>query len=83
MDLSPDDHLRQAIEHAQQALVGEEDDPTSAELAKAVNSLYRIFAQRQKEDEAALGVTPAHKGMARAYGKAKDGGPSFGPSAGY
>ena len=81
-DMSPEDHLREAIEHAQQALVGEEDDPTSGELSKAISSLYRIFAQRQKEDEAALGVTPAHKGMARAYGKTQ-GGPTMGPSEGY
>jgi isopentenyl phosphate kinase len=59
------EHLRQAIEHAQMAMQGEEDDQFSSEIAKAVQTLYKIMATLQKEGEAAMGVTPQHKFMAR------------------
>jgi hypothetical protein len=66
--MAPEDHLRAAIEHAQQALMGEPDDPTSATLAAALKQLYQVFATRQKEDEAAMGVTPAIKSLSRNSG---------------
>jgi len=49
------DHLRQAIEHAQAALQLEPDDADSQMLAKVVQGLYQILAQRQKEHEQLLG----------------------------
>ena len=49
------EHLRIAIEHAQAALVAEPDDADSQALAKVVQGLYAIFAQRQKEQEQLLG----------------------------
>ena len=53
--LDPLEHLRAAIEHAQAALVAEPDDADSEGLAKVVQGLYRILAQRQKESDGALG----------------------------
>ena len=49
------DHLRQAIEHAQAALTSEPDDADSQALAKVIQGLYAILAQRQKEQEGLLG----------------------------
>lgn len=54
-EMSPLDHLRQAIEHAQAALVGEPDDADSQALSKVLTGLYAIFANRQKEQESLLG----------------------------
>jgi hypothetical protein len=63
------DHLRQAIEHAQMAMQAEPDDQISRELSKAVQVLYGITALLQKEQEAAMGTTPAIKAMGRGYGQ--------------
>jgi hypothetical protein len=60
-----EDHLRAAIEHAQQSLTSEPDDPTSMQLAGALKTLYQVFATRQKEDEQAMGITGVHKSLAR------------------
>ena len=49
------DHLRQAIEHAQAALTSEPDDADSQALAKVIQGLYAILAQRKKEQEGLLG----------------------------
>lgn len=54
-EMSPIDHLRQAIEHAQAALVAEPDDVDSQNLAAAVKQLYAILASRQKEHESLMG----------------------------
>lgn len=59
------DHLRQAIEHAQAALVGEKDDADSQQLAKIVQGLYQIFAQRQKEEQSVLGNPATQRVVAR------------------
>ena len=49
------EHLKQAIQHAQAALVSEPNDADSQSLADIVKQLYAIIAGRQKEDEKALG----------------------------
>lgn len=67
-DVSPLDHLRQAIEHAQAALVGEPDDADSQMLAKVVQGLYQILAQRQKEEQQVLGSSATQRVVGRAYG---------------
>lgn len=64
-ELSPLDHLRQAIEHAQAALVAEPDDADSQNLAKVVQGLYSILATRQKEEQNALGNPSLQRVLAR------------------
>lgn len=49
------EHLRIAIEHAQAALQAEPDDADSQALAKIVQGLYAILANRQKEHQQLLG----------------------------
>jgi hypothetical protein len=52
---SPVEHLRMAIQHAQAALVGEEDDADSQALSKLVSGLYQILAARQKDSDQTMG----------------------------
>lgn len=58
--------LRAALSYAQAALEAEPDDVDSQQLARVIQGLYQILASRQKEQEAALGVSPAIKSLARA-----------------
>jgi hypothetical protein len=68
-ELSPVDHLRQAIEHAQAALTSEPDDADSAQLAKIVQGLYGILSQRQDMEDRAAGGDPKQlRTLRRAYG---------------
>lgn len=60
--MSPEDHLRVAIEHLQAAQVGEPDDADSQSLAGCAAKLYQILAARQKEQDGMLG----NPGVARA-----------------
>lgn len=48
-------HLRAAIEHAQAALVSEQDDEDSQVLSKLISGLYQIEARRKKESRQTLG----------------------------
>ena len=66
-EMDPIEHLRQAIQHAQAALVAEPDDMDSQSLAKVVQGLYAILANRQKEQEQLLGGGNL-RGLARSYG---------------
>ena len=66
-EMDPIEHLRQAIQHAQAALVAEPDDMDSQSLAKVVQGLYSILANRQKEQEQLLGGGNL-RGLARSYG---------------
>lgn len=67
-ELTPLDHLRAAIEHAQGALTGEPDDADSASLAKVVQQLYAILAQRQDAEMKAGGGDPKQlRQLSRAY----------------
>jgi hypothetical protein len=67
-ELSPLDHLRQAIEHAQAALTMEPDDADSQSLAKVVQGLYGILAQRQKEEQKMMGDPAMQRVLSRAHG---------------
>ena len=62
----PLEHLRQAIEHAQAALQSEPDDADSQALAKVIQGLYAILANRQKEQEQLMGGGNL-KALSRAY----------------
>lgn len=68
----------QALQTALDALMSfmdmEEDDQDKAVVAKCLASLQGIFGGRQKQDEAAQGITPAHKAMGRAMSGAGGGG---------
>lgn len=64
-NVDPLEHLRASIEHAQAALVSEPDDQDSQLLSKLISGLYQILANRQKEQQAAMGTTPAMKAMSR------------------
>ena len=62
----PLEHLRQAIEHAQAALQAEPDDADSQALAKVIQGLYAILANRQKEQQQLMGGGNL-KALSRAY----------------
>ena len=64
-----EDALQGAIEAIQAFLAAEEDDQDKAVAAKCLAQLQGIFGGRQKQDEAAQGITPAHKAMGRAMSK--------------
>jgi hypothetical protein len=68
-ELSPADHLRAAIEHAQAALVDEPDDADSQQLAAVVKSLYAILSGRQDAEDRASGGDPKQmRVLRRTYG---------------
>lgn len=60
--------LHDAIDALHSFLKDDEDHIDKATVAKCVASIQNILASRQKGSESALGVTPAHKAMSRAYG---------------
>lgn len=60
--MSPEDHLRAAVEHLQAAQVTEPDDADSQTIAKCAAAIYAIFSSRQKEQDGMLG----NPGVARA-----------------
>lgn len=73
--------LQSAIDGITQFLQSEEDDSDKAVAAKCLAQLQSIFGGRQKQNEAAAGVTPAHKAMGRAMSGASAG--SAGGGGGY
>ena len=54
-ELDPVESLRNAIEFAQAAQIGEPDDEDSRKLAKVVADMYAILAARQKERDQTMG----------------------------
>lgn len=59
--------LKNAIA-ALRELAGDAKDPSETNaIDKCIAALSALQAMRQKQDEAALGTTPAHKAMGRAY----------------
>lgn len=62
------DHLRQAIEHAQQALMLEPDDEDSRKLARAVQMFYEVLAERQREERQVMGNPATQRVLKRSYG---------------
>lgn len=63
----PEVLLQRAIDALKVAESAEPDHSDSATILKCLAALQGILATRQKNAESALGVTPAHKGMARSY----------------
>lgn len=63
----PIDFLRSALDALDQYRQAEQDDVDLAEAAKIYALIQKLLAKDQQEREAAAGVTPAHKGMAKAY----------------
>jgi hypothetical protein len=70
----PVDNLRAALAALDDYRQNEQDEIDLAEAAKIYALIQKLLAKDQQEREAAAGVTPAHKGMAKAYG--------VGPAAG-
>lgn len=60
--------LHDALDSLQSFLKDDSDHVDKAQVAKCVSIVQGILAARQKGSESALGVTPAHKAMSRAYG---------------
>lgn len=64
----PVDFLRSALDAMSQYQTVHNDDIDLAEAAKIYAQIQKLLAKDQQEREQAMGVTPAHKGMAKAYG---------------
>jgi hypothetical protein len=60
--------LRQAIQNLHQAQQAEPDPEDQAIISKTVSLLMQMIAKDQKEKDAALGTTPAHKAMRNSTG---------------
>ena len=58
--------LRQALELLTQAQSQEQDDQDTLAIQKAMIAIQSVLGTRQKQNEAAMGTTPAHKAMGRA-----------------
>lgn len=63
--MSPEEHLRAAIEHLQAAQVTEPDDQDSQTIAKCAASLYAIVSGRQKEQDQMLGNPGLQRALRR------------------
>jgi hypothetical protein len=61
------DDLRHAILFLQSYMEKSQDDQDIAAVSKATTSLQTILAQDAKDQDAALGVTPLHRAMRKAY----------------
>jgi hypothetical protein len=70
--------LQSAIDAITQFLSAEQDDQDKAVAAKCLAQLQSIFGGRQKQDEAAAGITPAHKAMGRAMSSGAGAGGGVG-----
>lgn len=66
--MSAGDHLREALKHIDAYRSQETDDEDLAAAAKMIAALQGLFAKQQKEKEAAMGTSPAIKGMRRMGG---------------
>ena len=64
--VSPVEHLRLAIEHAQASMVGEPSDGDSQTIAKVIQALYSILATRQKQTQQVMGNPAAQQVIGRA-----------------
>lgn len=60
------DILRQMLSLAAEYADSEDDDDDLLQIEQARTLLQRILAKQQKQQEAALGTSPALKGLARA-----------------
>ena len=63
----PEQDLQTAIDSLTAYMQSDETDPAETHVvAKALTALHGLQASDQKQNEAAAGVTPVHKGMAKA-----------------
>jgi hypothetical protein len=60
--------LQAALDALHKAQQADQDHIESAKIIKAIGIIQDLLAARQSGHESALGVTPAHKAMSRAYG---------------
>lgn len=65
-DLSPVEALRNVISALEEYQAVEHDDIDLAEAAKVYALVQKLLAKNQSETEAAAGITPVHKGLAKA-----------------
>ena len=65
------DALQAAIQAIHDFVGLEEDDQDKTVAMKAMTALQGILGAQQKQDEAAMGTTPAHKAVKRATKKAQ------------
>ena len=63
-----DDLVSQAIDLLTQAMQSDLDAQEKDVVSTCLSNLTRLPAQNQKNQEAAMGTTPAHKAMAKAAG---------------
>lgn len=66
----PVEILRALVEGTQMYLQVEPDDSDKQVATQVLNLLQKLLAQNQMQAEKALGVGPAQKYMAKAYGQA-------------
>lgn len=64
--VDPSQALKQAIQAVHQAAVVSDDQTDKQTLLKCLAAIQNILATEQKQKEAALGTTAAHKGLAKA-----------------
>lgn len=65
-DAGPEAKMRKALTLLQEAAADPSlDDVDSHVATKCIAAIQGVLATNQKNDEAALGVTPAHKSLAR------------------
>jgi len=63
---TPTEHLTTALDALHSYLALETDDIDKAKVAKHLAGLQDVLAKDQKEQEAAGGITPVHRGMRKA-----------------
>lgn len=61
-----EEDLQDALDALHKFMQNEDDHGDKAAVAKCIAALQGLLGARQKGAESALGVTPAHKAMARA-----------------
>lgn len=60
--------IRKLVDDAKAALdSGDLDDQEKAVVLQCATALQKILGTRQSQEESAMGTTPAHKAMGRAY----------------
>jgi len=75
---SLEDAASQALQLLNSALAQADNDPEEANFAEAATSaLTKILASNQKNQDAAMGIGPAHKAMRKATKKSQGGGGGY------
>jgi hypothetical protein len=78
---NPVEALQNALAALEEYQGLEQDQVDLAEAAKVYAMIQKLLAKDQQEREAAAGVTPVHRGLAKAQASAAPpgGGPGYGP----